>query len=146
MIRALVDTNIILDVLLARQPWIEDSAALWQAHEDGRLNAAIAATILTNVFYVVRRNAGLERAHQSVRLCLATFEIVAVDGDALGHAATLTGNDFEDNVLIACAARAGVDMIVTRDTTGFVGAPMAVLTPAETLARLDPTGAPPPEA
>ena len=143
--RALVDANVILDVLLARQPWLADAAALWQAHEDGRLDGSIAATTLTNMFYIVRRNAGLERAHQSVRICLPTFEILAVDRGTLAHAATLWGNDFEDNVLLACAMRAGVDMIVTRDAAGFRGAPVAVLTPAEALARLGAGGAPPSE-
>ena len=145
MIRAFVDTNVILEVLLARQPWLEASAALWQAHDDGRLAGAIAATTLTNIFYAVRRNAGLERALQSVRICQATFEILVVDRSALAHAATLAGNDFEDNVLIACATRGGLDMIVARDTAGFVGAPLAVLTPTEVLARLDPAGSPPSE-
>ena len=140
--RALIDTNVILDVLLARQPWLADAAALRQAHEERRTDGSIAATTLTNIFHVVRRNAGLERAHQSVRVCPATFEILAVDRRTLAHAATMRGNDFEDNVLIACATRAAVDMIVTRDAAGFRGAPIAVLRPAEALAGLGTSGAP----
>jgi hypothetical protein len=48
----------------------------------------------------------------------------------------LPGNDFEDNVQIACAVIAGLDAIVTRDPKGFAGSPVLVLTPAELLARL----------
>ncbi len=32
MTRALLDTNVILDALLDRQPWSADAKALWQAH------------------------------------------------------------------------------------------------------------------
>jgi hypothetical protein len=96
------------------------------------------ATTITNIFYVVRRSAGLERAMASVRICLDTFEIIAVNGRALEDAAHLTGSDFEDNVQIAGAISAGLDMIVTRNVTDFRRAPMPALTPAELRARLSP--------
>lgn len=59
-----------------------------------------------------------------------------VDRQTLELATTLPGNDFEYNVLIACAVRAGVDAIVTRNGDDFVHRPTPVLTPAELLARL----------
>jgi predicted nucleic acid-binding protein len=31
--RVLFDTNIVLDVLLNREPWVGGSKAVWQAHE-----------------------------------------------------------------------------------------------------------------
>jgi predicted nucleic acid-binding protein len=34
MIRALLDTNIILDALFARESFGEQAAAIWKAHED----------------------------------------------------------------------------------------------------------------
>jgi predicted nucleic acid-binding protein len=136
LIRVLADTDVLLDVLLARQPWLPESAALWQAHEDGQINANITATTITNIFYVVRRSAGLEQAMASVRICLDTFEIIAVDSRVLEDAADLTGSDFEDNVQIACATSAGLDMIVTRNVPDFRSAPMPVLTPADLRARL----------
>ena len=139
LIRVLADTDVLLDVLLARQPWLPESAALWQAHEDGQINAYITATAITNIFYVVRRSAGLERAMASVRICLDTFEIIAVDGRAPEDAADLTGSDFEDNVQIARATSAQLDMIVTRNVPDFRSAPMPALTPTELRARLSPT-------
>jgi predicted nucleic acid-binding protein len=136
LIRVLADTDVRLDVLLARQPWLPESAVIWQAHEDGEINAFVTAITVTNIFYIVRRSAGLERAMASVRICLDSFEIIAVDGRVLENAAGLTGSDFEDNVQIACAASAGLDMIVTRNVRDFQSAPMPALTPAELKARL----------
>lgn len=34
--RVLLDTNVVLDVLLNRQPWVKDASAIWQANDDGR--------------------------------------------------------------------------------------------------------------
>jgi predicted nucleic acid-binding protein len=137
---SLIDTNVVLDVLLARQPWLNDSAAVWQACDEGRITGHIAATTLTNIFYVVRRNAGMERAHASVRVCLDAFAIIAVDRGTLIHAATLPGNDFEDNVLVACATLSRLDLIITRDPAGFVASPVPVLTPTAAIAYLHSSG------
>lgn len=132
----LLDTNIVLNVLLNRQPWVTESAAVWQANDRGQLVAYIVASALTDIFYVACRLTNLETAHKAVRLCLGAFEICTVDRQALEHAQNLPGNDFEDKLQIACAEIAGLDAIVTRDSAGFKAASVSVLSPAELLARL----------
>ena len=134
--RALLDTNVLLDVLLGRAPWVTESAAVWHAHDVGRIVGYVTACAVADVFYIAHRLSDLETAHQAVRLCLEAFQVCAVDIRALEQAETLPGSDFEDNLQIACSALAGLDAIVTRDKTGFEGAPVPVLTPAELLAQL----------
>ena len=71
-----------------------------------------------------------------VRTCLEGFEICTVDRQALEQAEALPGNDFEDNLQIACANITGIDAIVTRDKDGFNSATVPVWTPAELLTQL----------
>ncbi len=99
----------------------------------GRADAFAA---LPTLFYVVRKQADLARAHLAVANCLRSLEIVPVDRAALEMATTLPGSDFEDNLQIACAVQARVDAMVTRNTKDFAGSPVPVLTPAELLAVL----------
>src|SRR5688500_11797407 len=134
--RVLFDTNLLLDVLFSRQPHAQDSNALWRAHEAGTIDAFLTATSLTNIFYVARRLAGIEKARESVILCLNTFDVCTVNREALELAASKRGTDFEDDVQITCAEREGLDAIITRDRDGFGAAPLPVYTPAELLARL----------
>lgn len=54
----------------------------------------------------------------------------------LENAGRLPGSDFEDNVCIAGAIAAKLDLIVTRDTAGFAGSPVPAVTPAELILRL----------
>ncbi len=136
MMNVLLDTNIVLDLVLEREPWITDERELWEAMGTTRLIGHISATTVTDVFYIVRRTAGLPATHQAVRVCLDAFQIVAIDRDILDHAAALPGNDFEDNVQIACAVAARLEAIVTRDPTGFRSAPLPILTPVDVMARL----------
>src|ERR1700678_2671782 len=101
--RVLLDINVVVDVFLARDPWLADSAAVVQAGLDGKVTAFLSAASLPTIFYVVRGNANLAKAHAVVKECLATFSIVRVDRTHLEVATTLPGSDFEDNLQIACA-------------------------------------------
>ena len=136
MIHALLDTNVILDALLERAPWETDAGAIMQADFDGQFVAYVTATSLTDVFYVTRRQAGRERAWELVQATLNQLSIITVGADELEAAIMLEGNDFEDNLQIACAMSLQLDCIVTRDSSGFTGSPMPVLTPRQLLARL----------
>jgi predicted nucleic acid-binding protein len=112
MKRLLFDTNVVLDVLLNREPWVTESYTLWQAQNQGRLVGFVSASTITDIFYVSRRIAGIDKAFTAVRLCLETFEICSVDRKTLEQAEQLPGNDFEDNVQIACAIMIGLEAIV----------------------------------
>ena len=132
----LFDINVVLDVLLKRKPWVTEATAVWQANDEGQIVGYILASAMTDIFYIARRLAGLEIAHTTVRTCLEAFETCTVDRHALEQAEALPGNDFEDNLQIACARIAGIDAIVTRDKDGFKAATIPVWTPSELLAQL----------
>jgi predicted nucleic acid-binding protein len=136
MTGVLLDINVVLDVFLARNPWLADSAAVVQAGLDGEITAYLSAASLPTIFYLVRQNANLAKAHAVVKECLDSFSIISVDRSALELATTFPGSDFEDNLQIACAMEAKLDAIVTRDPKGFAGSPVPVLSPAEFLAKL----------
>ncbi len=136
--RTLIDTNVLLDLVLEREPWLADERDFWQALEDGHIVGCVSAAAVTDVFYIVRRAAGLAAAHAAVQHCLDIFEIIPVDRATLVQAVALPGSDFEDNVQIACATTARVDAIVTRDTTGFQAASVPVLGPANAARQLGP--------
>jgi predicted nucleic acid-binding protein len=134
--RVLFDTNIVLDILLGRVPWHEQSEALLQAAREGKLTCSISSLCIANVFYVTRRLAGLEKAHKAVRDCMESFDVLPVNLDTLQGALALPGADFEDNIQIAAAMQAELDGIVTRDPAGFSASPIPAFAPTELMARL----------
>jgi predicted nucleic acid-binding protein len=136
--QVLLDTNVVLDILLNREPWVTDAKALWQANDNGRMIGYITATTMTDIFYVARRLASLEVAYQAVRVCLELLEVCAVDRQSLEYALALPGKDFEDNLQVACVHLFHLEAIVTRNIKDFAGAPVPVLTPAEALAQIQP--------
>ena len=126
LFRVLLDTNVVLDVLTDRRPWVEDASRIWCAHERGQCVAYLSATTLTDIHYVAQRLSSAEKANKAIDLCLRTFEIAGVDRATLEIASHLTGGDFEDNVQIACIQQAQLDGVVTRDADGFSEAPCPV--------------------
>lgn len=136
MTRALLDTNVILDVLLKRGEWLADAEAVRQANLGGRLEGCITASSLTDIYYLARKIVGRPSALEMVRDCLSVYTVLPVDRDALDHAVRLAADDFEDALQLACAERHGLDAIVTRDAAGFAGSRIPVLAPQELIARL----------
>ena len=87
--RILLDTNVVLDFLLKREPWFSQAANFWQAIERELVRGYVSATTVTDIFYIARRSGGLAVAHAAVRECLAAFDICPVDRHALEQAAAL---------------------------------------------------------
>ncbi|MBX3170264.1 MAG: PIN domain-containing protein [Candidatus Eremiobacteraeota bacterium] len=135
-LRVLLDTNVVLDVLLARQPRVNEAAGLWAAADDGRLTGYLPASALTDIYYVANRISGPSRAREAVRLCLTAFEFCPTDRAVLQSAFHRNGPDFEDDVQIASAESARLDAIVTRDGNGFKGSVIPIWSPTQCLQKL----------
>jgi predicted nucleic acid-binding protein len=53
--KVLIDTNIVLDLLLEREPFVEEAIALFEQVEAGQVHGYVAATTITNIFYIGRK-------------------------------------------------------------------------------------------
>lgn len=117
--RVLLDTNIILDVLLDRAPWVASAKEVWLRVEAGEIQASLTATTLTNVFYIVKKAKGVAVARTAVGDLLRTFSICPVDVLALKSAPGKPMDDYEDALQEAAAELAGIGTIVTRNKLDF---------------------------
>jgi predicted nucleic acid-binding protein len=134
--RALLDTDIVLDLILDRAPFADAATTLWEEHRNGRLQAYVSPITPVSVFCIVRKIMGAEVANNAVRLILDGLDVCPLDAAALRLALGLPLNDFEDAVQVAAALSAQLDVIATRNSQDFVGAPVSVLSPLDLIARL----------
>ena len=132
----LVDTNVLLDLLLTREPWFTAARPLWDARDASQIECYLPASVLTDVFYICRKQIGVSNAKTAVGLCLARFTLLAIDRPILEAAHQLPGTDFEDSVQIACAMRAGLNLIVTRDPRDFAHSPVPAIAPPDVVSHL----------
>ncbi|MBE0418366.1 MAG: PIN domain-containing protein [Coriobacteriia bacterium] len=135
--RVLFDANILLDVLLEREPHVEVAEKLVALVDNRRIEGFICATAATTLHYVGAKALGQRAVHEHLRTLLGVFEVAAVDRDVLQRALDANGfTDYEDAVVHEAAHSAGCNAIVTRDATGFVKATMPVFQPLELLAAV----------
>ena len=134
--RVLFDTNVVLDVLLAREPHARHSARLFAAVVDGALTGVLCATTVTTLHYVASKAAGSRAAAELLDILLQLLEVAPVSGAIMLQARAGGGPDFEDSVVAVAAAADGVEVIATRDPSGFRTATMPVMSPEELVTLL----------
>lgn len=126
--RVLIDTNIVLDYLLQREPFFQDAEQLFQAIDSGQVIGYVTATTLTDIFYIARKHTrSLDQARQAISETLTVMAICPVNRDILESAFNSGLVDFEDAVQIFSAVAQGLDAIATRDAKGFLSSPIPVL-------------------
>jgi predicted nucleic acid-binding protein len=126
--KVLIDTNIVLDLLLERQPFATDAKHLFQLIDRGQIDGYIAATTITNIFYILRKTHGREVALNAIERLLLELIFCPVDQTVIETALRAGLKDFEDGVQLACAQLNEVDMSVTRDQKDFVESSLPILT------------------
>ncbi len=132
----LFDTNVVLDVLLEREPHVAVAAKLFALVDNGRIRGSICATTATTIYYLAAKSFGRRRARDQVHALLDLFEVAPVDRGVLGSALAVDFADYEDAVLHEAARAAGATVIVTRDRSGFAKAAIPTLDPPELLAAV----------
>ncbi|MBW4443741.1 MAG: PIN domain-containing protein [Plectolyngbya sp. WJT66-NPBG17] len=134
--KILIDTNVVLDLLLEREPFVETAIALFEQIEQGKLEGSIAATTITNIFYIIRKTEGREVALAAIHRLLIGLRFCAVDRQTVETALSFGLKDFEDSIQLACATLSQLDAIVTRDQKDFIGSSLPIYSPKELLNQI----------
>jgi predicted nucleic acid-binding protein len=134
--KLLLDINVLLDVLLQRDPWAEVAARLLTRIERGEAEGFVAGHTLTTIHYVVSRAGDRQLAAAAVTDLLRFMEVIPVENVDFSQALVLPMEDFDDAVQAAAALKIGVDYIVTRDEKGFGGLSIPSVNSGEILSLL----------
>lgn len=135
--RVIVDTNVVLDVFLARKPFAPDAARVFALTEQSRIEAWICATTVTTVDYLLSQSLPRSKAREALRMLLSIFDVAIVNKPVLERALASPMKDFEDAVLAEAGVLAGAKVVVTRNARDFSRASIPALTPQEFLLRFD---------
>ena len=138
--KVLFDTNVVLDVLLAREPHAGFAARLLSLVEVERLEGCVCATAVTTVHCVAAKTVGRRRAGKLVKEVVSLLAVAPVDGAIVAAALELDFGDFEDAVVHEAARAAGAAGIVTRNGKDFMRATLPVFDPQELLSALVAAG------
>ena len=135
--KVLVDTNVILDVLLDRQPFSKDATRILALVEESKIEGFLCATTVTTVDYLLGRALTAMKARSALHRLLDIFEVAPVNRPVLEQALRSELSDFEDAVLEQSGRLVAVDAIVTRNIKDFRQSTVTVLDPVELLSAVD---------
>ena len=133
---AIIDTNVILDVLLRREPFFNDSAQVLDQAERGKYTAWICATTVTTLFYLVRRHLSTSETIERLKDLTAICSIAPVNQSVIDSALQSRFSDFEDAVLNFSATTIGANCIITRNESDFKHSELLVYNPSQFLAAM----------
>jgi predicted nucleic acid-binding protein len=121
--KVLFDTNVILDVLLDREPFSDDASYLLSKVEQSEIIGFVCATTITTIHYLATKTLGGKAAASHIH--------------SLENAAKSKFNDFEDAVVHEAALHAGAKYIVTRNCIDFKKSQLPVFDPGEFINTLE---------
>ena len=137
--KVLVDTNVVLDVLLQRQPFAEAAARVFALVEESRIEGFLCATTVTTIDYLLGQTLPPKAARNALQHLLGLFEIAPVNRSVLVQALHSPISDFEDAVLEQSARLVSVDAITTRNVKDFQKSSVRVYDPVELLSVIETT-------
>lgn len=135
--KALLDTNVLLDFLLDSRGGFHAPAVELMKHvacDD--VAAFVTSAQLTDLHYCLRKAVGKQGARTTLRDMLLLVDVVDTTAAACMKALESPMVDFEDAVQAFSALEAGCDCIITRNVRDFREAPLPAWEPAVVLERL----------
>lgn len=133
----IIDTNVVPDVLLDREPFVKAAVDIFCLVEESRIEAFLCATTITTIDYLLIQSLPASTARDALRKLISLFEIATVNRPVIERALVSKIKDFEGAVLESAGQMAGVDSVVTRNPKDFTGSVLKVFEPNEFLAQFN---------
>ena len=134
----LIDSNIILDVLLKREQFLEKSSSVVLLSEKKIIDGYVTASAITDIFYITNKTyKDRKKTMDLLKELLKTINIAAVTGQEIYRAIDLDWNDFEDAVQYTTGEHIQADYIISRDITGYMNTAIPVIQPVDFLAIME---------
>jgi predicted nucleic acid-binding protein len=135
MTRILIDTNVVLDLALDREPFAQDAQSLFEVLDQPDLEGIITATTITDLYYLLRKAKGRETAVTLLQDLLLVVTVAEVNHSSIEKALNLNWKDFEDALQAVTAQAAGADFLITRNVKDFQPGVISILSPIDFLAQ-----------
>lgn len=131
--KVLVDSDIILDLLLARPPYFPAATRLFTAFQEGQIEGHVSSLAFSNLFYLLRKQSSGPDAVALLRKLRLIIRVAPVDERVIDLALAADFTDFEDAIQYFAAVEQGLDAIVTRNRRDYRSAKIPILNAEECL-------------
>ena len=132
--KILIDTNIVLDVMLKREPFYKPSLEILRLAKKDDVEEYVSASAITDIYYLAYRQLrDKEMVKKLMKELLTVVSVASVSEQEIENALYLGWNDFEDSVQYSVAFLQEMEGIVTRNPNDYKEAKIKVWKPEELL-------------
>jgi predicted nucleic acid-binding protein len=132
--KILIDTNIVLDVMLKREPFYRLSLEVLSLAKRDDVEEYVSASAITDIYYLAYRQIRDKGSVKKLmKELLTVVSVASVSGQEIENALSLEWNDFEDSVQYSVAYLQEMNGIVTRNPNDYREAKIKVWKPEELL-------------
>lgn len=132
--RYLVDTNVALDLLLAREPFEVDALHIFSLAESGNIELYLSSDAISTISYLITKNADAQVARQAIALLLDYVSLASLDENIVLKSLVLDFSDIEDALVASVADSIQAQCIITRNMKDFENSPIPAVDPKVFLA------------
>lgn len=135
--KVFLDTNVILDIFLKREPFFDNSQKLVVELPGKNFIPFISSSSVTDIYYICKKS-GMEKdvILEKLKELLKTFEVLMIDKASINNAILSDMKDFEDAVQLTACKKEKIDLIITRNKKDFENEWIEVQTPEEYLTSI----------
>lgn len=134
--KILIDTNIVLDVMLMREPFYKLSAEILSLSKKDDINEYVSASAVTDIYYIAYRQLKDKiLVRKLMKELLKIVSVATVSEQEIENALYLKWNDFEDSVQYSVAFLQEMNGIVTRNPKDYDDVKIKVWKPEELLSN-----------
>ncbi len=129
----LIDTNVVIDFLVTREPFFKASSQVVMKCANGELEGCIAFHSISNLWYILRKIPEDKRRKWLLDIC-SFLKVTGAHRDEVQKAIrNKEFRDFEDCLQDRCAQGVGAGYIITRNVADFNGSEIPAITPEDFL-------------
>lgn len=131
-----IDSDILLDVLLVRQPYFGAAPEILETSPNKKVQCCTSVHSLLNTHYIAKKHYSEQATRQALLKLLLELQVVTEDSTIIHRALSSSFSDFEDAVQYYAATNVKADYIITRNLKDYRRSDIPVLTAEQFLIRL----------
>ena len=136
--RAYIDTNILVDLVLSRQEFLPDAQRVFALGYSGEAQLMVSALSFVNTVYLGRKyKYPMDEVYTKLRMIADFVDVADLRGGNVIDMLSSGWKDYEDATQHRSAIDEQADCIVTRNKKDFKASTIEVLTPVEFFDRID---------
>jgi len=126
-----IDTDVIIDFLIDREPHSREAAIIFTLIEQKKLKGYVSSLTFSNLYYVLRKIESHNKVIAKLDSISRLLTILKVDQQIIKLAIASGFPDFEDSIQYNCAlGYKKIDVLITRNIKDYKGSQIPVMTPA----------------